>query len=190
METSWVPASEWLDKARALQAEGWFLADLCGLDRLGIGPGDRGEHRFEVVVQLLHHERKERAMIHVPAEGEPPSVPSITQVWAGANFMEREAYDLLGIRFDEHPNLTRILLPDEWEGHPLRKDYGTGKVQVEFKPQPLLQIDAPGQSPAPAEAGARVDRLGQFRVSLDVRVPLEDEKQPAPAGPSAEGEER
>ena len=131
--------------------------DLCGVDRLGLG----GETRFEVVVQLLHTARRERLGVHISAEGDPPAVPSVTAVWPTANFMEREAYDLLGIRFDGHPNLTRIMMPEEWEGHPLRKDYGVGKVPVDFIPQPFLQIDLPGQSPSSHEAGAEVDELGQ-----------------------------
>jgi NADH-quinone oxidoreductase subunit C len=155
--TESVSSGEWLERARALRDEGWWFADLCGLDRLALGSLER----FETVVQLLHPERKERLMIHVAAEGDPPSVPSIVDVWPAANFPEREAYDMFGIHFDGHPNLVRILMPDEWEGHPLRKDYGVGKVTVEFVPQPYLQIDAPGQDPAPPDAGVPVDPLGQ-----------------------------
>ena len=157
-DTAWVTAGQWSDRARALAAEGWRLTDLAGVDTLGL---EGFEHRFEAVVQLLHMDRKERMTIHVPAEGEPPTVPSVTPVWPTANFMEREAYDMFGIVFDGHPNLTRILMPDEWEGHPLRKDYGVGKVPVEFIPQPFLQIDAPGQAPSSTDAGAEVDELGQ-----------------------------
>ena len=69
----------------------------------------------------------------VGVDGEPPAVPSVTGIWPGANWFEREAYDMFGIVFEGHPNLTRILMPDEWEGHPLRKDYSVGKVPVEYK---------------------------------------------------------
>lgn len=156
METIRVDTDEWSARARALAGDGWWLADLCCVDRLAAY-----EDRFEVVVQLLHHERKQRMSVHVAAAGDPPTVPSVVDVWRGADFMEREAYDMFGIHFEGHPNLTRILMPDEWEGHPLRKDYGVGKVPVEFVPQPFLQIEGAGQAPSPAESGYTVDRLGQ-----------------------------
>jgi NADH-quinone oxidoreductase subunit C len=152
-----VAATEWLERARALSEEGWWLADLCGLDRLSLGDGAR----FHVVVQLLDRAGNRRMSLHVEAEGDPPSVPSVTSIWPSANFMEREVFDLFGVRFEGHPNPKRLFMPDEWEGHPLRKDYGVGKVPVEFIPQPFLQIDAPGQSPVPTESGRDVDGLGQ-----------------------------
>ena len=158
METQHVPSAEWSERARRLKEEGWWLADLTGLDLLGaLG----GEDRFHVVVHLLHHERKERARLHVHAAGDPPVVPSVVDVWPTADFMEREVFDLMGIGFDGPPDLRRIMMPDEWEGHPLRKDYGVGKVQIEFREQPLIQLDAPGQSSKPREADVRVDELGQ-----------------------------
>jgi len=102
--------------------------DLCAVDYLS-----RAEGRFEVVVHLLSMEDRVRLRILVAMPGDDPRVPSLTGVFAGANFYEREAYDLFGIRFDGHPDLTRLLLPDEWEGHPLRKDHLVGSVPVQFK---------------------------------------------------------
>ncbi len=155
-----IAGTEWLERARALREEGWWLADLTALDRLHLQSSD-SPHRFDVVVQLLHHSRRERRAIHIPAEGEPPTVPSVVKIWPNARFHEREAFDLMGVVFEAHDDLTRIMLPDEWEGHPLRKDYGVGKVTVEYLSQPLLQIDAPGQGTSTDEAGRDVDRLGQ-----------------------------
>jgi NADH-quinone oxidoreductase subunit C len=164
MTTATMGAGAWSARAAELHGEGWQLLDLAGLDRLRLpteGP------RFEVVVQLLHHDRKERLTIRVAAEGDPPTIPSVTELWPTANFMEREAFDMFGIAFDGHPNLTRILMPDEWEGYPLRKDYGVGKVPVEFVEQALLQIDSPGQSPKHPETGVHLDHLGQVVVEGD-----------------------
>jgi len=106
---------------------GTFI-DLCAVDYLS-----RAEGRFEVVVHLLSMEARLRLRILVAVPGDDPRLPSLTGVFAGANFYEREAYDLFGIRFDGHPDLTRLLLPDDWEGHPLRKDHPVGSVPVQFK---------------------------------------------------------
>ena len=158
MAVTRIAAGQWAESARTLAAEGWQLADLAGVDRLSLSGY---ESRFDIAVQLLHAARKERMMVHVGATGDPPTVPSVTAVWPTADFMEREAYDLVGISFEGHPNLTRILMPEEWEGHPLRKDYGVGKVPVEFVPQPFMQIEMPGQAPEGVAAGADVDEFGQ-----------------------------
>jgi len=103
------------------------FVDLCGVDYL------RRDPRFEVVVVLLSHTLGRRLRITVGVPADDPTLPSITGLFPGANFYERETYDLYGIVFDGHPDLTRILLPDEWEGHPLRKDYNVGSVPVQFK---------------------------------------------------------
>ncbi len=103
------------------------FVDLCGVDYLRRAP------RFEVVTHLLDTQRPARLRIRVGADAADPTVPSITSVFAGANFYEREAYDMFGIDFPGHPDLTRILMPDDWEGHPLRKDYAVGSVPVQFK---------------------------------------------------------
>jgi len=81
------------------------------------------EPRFEVVYQLFSTVTKKYLRLKVRLTGDDANIDSLTPLWPGANFFEREVFDLFGVRFDEHPNLTRIMMPDNWEGHPLRKDY-------------------------------------------------------------------
>lgn len=81
------------------------------------------EPRFEVVYHLFSIPRKTRIRLKVKLPGEDPRLPSVTPVWPAANFFEREVFDLFGVHFEGHPFLRRILMPDTWEGHPLRKDY-------------------------------------------------------------------
>jgi NADH-quinone oxidoreductase subunit C len=81
------------------------------------------EPRFEVVYHLLSIAKKERVRLKVRLDGSSPALESVTSVWPAANFYEREVFDLFGVRFSGHPNLIRIMMPDDWEGHPLRKDY-------------------------------------------------------------------
>ena len=81
------------------------------------------EPRFEVIYHLLSIPNKERVRLKVCLDGNSPVVESVTSVWPGANYFEREVFDLFGIRFTGHPYLPRILMPEDWEGHPLRKDY-------------------------------------------------------------------
>ena len=94
-----------------------FLSDITVVDRFPMEP------RFEVNYHLLSLDRRGRLRLKVRLAGAEPSVPSVTAVWPTANWHEREGFDLFGIRFTGHPDLRRILLPDEWEGYPLRKDY-------------------------------------------------------------------
>ncbi len=94
-----------------------FLSDLTCVDLYPSEP------RFEVVYHLLSMKRKERVRLKVQLSGSDPSLESITSVWPAANFFEREIFDLFGVRFQGHPYLRRILMPEDWEGHPLRKDY-------------------------------------------------------------------
>ncbi len=81
------------------------------------------EPRFEIVYHLLSMAKKERIRLKVRLSSDSLSVPSIIPVWPAANFSEREVFDLFGIHFEGHPNLIRMLMPEDWEGHPLRKDY-------------------------------------------------------------------
>ena len=92
--------------------------------------------RFEVVVNFLSHTRNRRIRVICQVPIDDPVVPSLTPVYPGANFPERESYDLFGIAFEGHPDLTRILMPDDWHGHPLRKDDAAARVPVTFKGDP------------------------------------------------------
>ncbi len=103
-----------------------FLENLCGVDYLGRKP------RFEVVAHLTSMRHRHRVCLKVGYDEPEPTVPSLTPLFPTANYQEREAFDLLGIRFEGHPSLTRILLPDDWVGHPLRKDHPLGDEEVAF----------------------------------------------------------
>ncbi len=92
--------------------------------------------RFEVVVNFLSHTRNRRIRIICEVPASDPTVPSLTPIYPGANFPERESFDLFGITFEGHPDLTRILMPDDWHGHPLRKDDAAARVPVTFKGDP------------------------------------------------------
>lgn len=132
----------YLEVVRGLKEGGFtFCSDLCAVDYLRHPdrplPEGVDRERFEVVVNLLSHERQARVRLRVQVPEVDPVCPSLFYLYPGAENMEREAYDLLGIRFADHPDMTRILMPEGWEGHPLRKDYGVGRVPVQFK-------DAPG----------------------------------------------
>jgi NADH-quinone oxidoreductase subunit C len=112
-------------------------SDLCAIDYLNfpqrsLPDGVVGE-RFEVAVNLLSIERHERIRVRAQVAGIDPRLPSLFDLWPGTEAMEREAYDMFGIVFDGHPDLTRILMPEDWDGHPLRKDYDVGRIPVQFK---------------------------------------------------------
>lgn len=100
-----------------------LFLDLCGVDYLGSEP------RFEVVYHLYSLSKKKRIRLRVRVFGEPPSLPSALSVYPIADWFEREAWDMFGIRFEGHPNLKRLLMWEGFEGHPLRKDYPIGKRQ-------------------------------------------------------------
>ena len=97
------------------------------------------EPRFEVVAQFLSVSKNDRKTVKVFVDDEELSIPSITDIYPSANFYEREAFDMFGINFLEHPDLTRILMPDDWNGHPLRKNYGSGRIPVQFKNAPKVE---------------------------------------------------
>ena len=104
--------------AKAVQQAGYnFLEDVTAVDWYPSEP------RFQITYSILSHRLKERVRLVVRLAGDDASLDSITPVWPSANFYEREIFDLMGIHFGGHPNLTRIMMPTDWEGHPLRKDY-------------------------------------------------------------------
>ena len=94
-----------------------LLSDVCGVDYLGQAP------RFMVVYHIYNISTKEPLRLKAPVEEKDPRIDTVSGVWATANWHERECWDLMGIVFNNHPDLRRILMPDDWEGHPLRKDY-------------------------------------------------------------------
>ncbi len=127
--------------ASALKADDFEMCvDVCGVDYLehfdrhvpaGVVPT-----RFEVVANFLSLSKRQRVRVRVQAGTDAPRVASLFHIYPGTEAPERETFDLFGILFDGHPDLTRILMPEDWEGHPLRKDYGVGHVPVQFKEAP------------------------------------------------------
>jgi NADH-quinone oxidoreductase subunit C len=127
---------------RTLHDEGFHVCvDVTAVDYLtyplprslpeGIAP-----ERFELVVNLLSHNRRERRRLRVQVPEGDASVPSLFDLHPGTEAPEREVYDMFGIAFDGHPDLTRILMPEDWVGHPLRKDADNGRIPVQFKADP------------------------------------------------------
>jgi NADH-quinone oxidoreductase subunit C len=131
----------YLEVVGALRDEGYQMCvDLTGVDLLThpgrtLPPGVKPE-RFEVVVNLVSFSPPKRLRVRVQVPGDDPTVPSLFELHPGTEAHERETYDMFGIVFVGHPDLTRILMPDDWEGHPLRKDYGVGRIPVQFKGDP------------------------------------------------------
>jgi NADH-quinone oxidoreductase subunit C len=129
------------------------LADLTAVDWLNRDP------RYDVVYHLLSLEAPAALRLKVRAGDEDtpsPEVPSVTSIWPGANWYEREVFDLFGIRFTGHPNLTRIEMPADWVGHPLRKDYPLTGIQL---PEPHWGGQIPFDQPLPLTVGEETLRL-------------------------------
>jgi NADH/F420H2 dehydrogenase subunit C len=129
------------DLVAALRGDGFELClDVTAVDHLTnparVLPAGVAAERFEVVVNLLSLANRERIRVRCQVPEADPTVPTITDLYAGADAPEREVFDMFGVIFDGHPDLTRILMPEDWEGHPLRKDYGVGRIPVQFKAAP------------------------------------------------------
>ncbi|HSP36433.1 MAG TPA: NADH-quinone oxidoreductase subunit C [Frankiaceae bacterium] len=114
----------------ALELRFEFLSSVSGVDYLGVDPTGR---RLHSVVHLLSMTHRRRIRLEVSVTVEDPHVPSLTSIYPTADWLEREAFDFFGIVYDGHPGLTRIMMPDDWDGHPQRKDYPLGGVPVEYK---------------------------------------------------------
>ena len=107
-----------VEAAAAVKAAGYnFLEDVTAVDWYPSEP------RFQITYHILSHKLKQRVRLAVRLDGSDANVDSIISVWPSCNFYEREIFDLFGVHFAGHPNLVRIMMPEDWEGHPLRKDY-------------------------------------------------------------------
>ncbi len=131
----------YVDVVKVLADEGYtMVVDLCGVDYLDYFdrplPAGVGAERFEVVVNLLDitHRRRIRLRVQVPEAD--PTLPSLFEVHPGTEAYERETFDMFGVTFTDHPDMTRILMPEDWVGHPLRKDFEAGTIPVQFKGAP------------------------------------------------------
>ena len=133
-EVQEIEINEYHKYVKSLFDEGYeMMVDLTAVDWFR-----KKEPRFEIIVNLLSLSKNLRKTIKLQVQDDTLTIPSITDIYPGANFYEREVFDMFGIIFENHPELTRILMPDDWIGHPLRKDYGSGRIPVQFKNAPSV----------------------------------------------------
>jgi NADH-quinone oxidoreductase subunit C len=137
-ELLYLTREEYAGKVKELHDAGYLMCiDVTAVDYLEHMdrplPEDVARERFEVVVGLLNMSDATRVRIRVQVPEGEPHIASITEIYPGADAMEREVFDMFGVVFDDHPDLTRILMPEDWEGHPLRKDFENPRVPVQFK---------------------------------------------------------
>lgn len=136
-----VPRERYLEVMKALADEGFEMCvDVTAVDYLLAPeralPDGVGGERFEVAVNLLSLSQRRRLRIRVQVPEHDPVVATLFDLYPGTEALEREVFDLFGIAFEGHPDLTRILMPEDWDGHPLRKDYEVGRIPVQFKGSP------------------------------------------------------
>lgn len=133
----------WSAVAGELLVDGWNMCiDVTAVDYLTYSHSDGAvrrlpagiePQRFEVVASFLSHTRRARLRARVQVPADDPTIPSLYAIYPGTDYLEREVFDLMGIVFEGHPDLSRILMPETWQGHPLRKDYAVGDIPVQFK---------------------------------------------------------
>ncbi len=128
--TLFIKAARLVDVAKILRDQLRF--EMCiGVN--GIHFPEETSRELHAVYSLLSITRNQRIRLEVCVSEKEPHIPSVVEIWAGANWHERETYDMFGIIFDNHPGLTRILMPDDWSGFPQRKDYPLGGIEIEYK---------------------------------------------------------
>ena len=128
--TLFIKAARLVDVAKILRDQLRF--EMCvGVN--GIHFPEETSRELQAVYSLLSITRNQRIRLEVCVSVKDPHIPSVVDVWAGTNWHERETYDMFGIIFDNHPGLTRILMPDDWAGFPQRKDYPLGGIEIEYK---------------------------------------------------------
>lgn len=136
-----VPRERWVEVVGALRDEGYLVCvDVTAVDYLThpgrVLPDGVAPERFEVVAGLFHHGDRVRLRLRAQVPADDPTIGTLFHLHPGTEALEREVYDMFGIAFDGHPDMTRILMPEEWEGHPLRKDHHSGRIPVQFKAAP------------------------------------------------------
>jgi len=136
-----VPLDRYLATVKAMADDGYTMCvDLTAVDYLDFAgrsvPDGVTAERFELVVNLLDMAGRRRCRLRLQVPEGAAAVPSLFDVHPGTEAMEREVFDMFGISFGGHPDLTRILMPEDWDGHPLRKDYAIGRIPVQFKGDP------------------------------------------------------
>ena len=140
-DVRFVARDDYIETVRTLRNEGFDLCvDVTAVDYLTHParpvPEDVTPERFEVVAGFLSTSDRRRVRLRIQVPEADPVVPSLYTCFPGTEALEREVFDMFGIRFDGHPDLTRILMPEDWDGHPLRKDYAVGRIPVAFKAAP------------------------------------------------------
>jgi len=133
-ETINVDINQYYETIESFRNDGYeMMADLTAVDWYR-----KREPRFQIVVNLLSVSKNSRVILNISVPDDSLKIPSICEIYPGANFFEREVFDMFGIEFENHPELTIILMPDDWTGNPLRKDYGSGRIPVQFKNAPKV----------------------------------------------------
>jgi NADH-quinone oxidoreductase subunit C len=130
--TAYIPRELLLDTVRAARDDAYLRFEMC-MSVSGVHFPDEAGAEFHSVYQLLSITHNRRLRLEVTAPAADPTIPSVVAVYPMADWHERETWDMFGIEFVGHPGLTRILMPDDWQGHPQRKDYPLGGIPIEFK---------------------------------------------------------